>query len=354
MRTLDRYIGVTVISYTIASLLVLVVLQVAFAFIDEVGDVGKGAYTSLMAFQYILLTIPGRIHEMFPISALLGSLLGLGAMAGNSELVVIRSSGISVYRIVRSVLQAGLILMIFSFIIGEWISPTLEGVAQMFRANAISNKLSVMESGGFWVKDGSQIINVEQTVSDSYLQNIRIEEFDRENRLIRVLEAKDAQFNGTAWEMRKVIITRVGIDGITIENKASSIWKSDLRPDTLGVVTSKPENLSIIELDKFIEYQLANGLESKKYKMAFWSKIVSPFSTLVMLMIAIPFVFGSLRSVGTGQRLMVGVLLGIGFFLLNKILGTSALLYGLNEFVCASFPTILFLILGIVGVKRVA
>lgn len=353
MRILDKYIGITVISYTIASLLVLIVLQLAFAFVDEMGDVGKGVYSSGMAVNYILLTIPGRIYEMFPVSALLGSLLGLGGLAGNSELTVIRSSGISIYRISRSVLQAGLVLMAISFVIGEWISPPLQEIAQTYRANAIANRVSVTNTGGFRVRDGRQMINVGKTISKNLIQDITIENLKLDKSVESIIQANEAIYKDGKWSLMGLTITSFN-KNIAVDYKSELAWDVELVPETLDVISSEPENLSVVELKDYIAYQEANGLDTKRYKLAFWNKIVSPFSTLVMLLVAIPFVFGSLRSVGMGQRLMIGILIGIGFFLLNRIIGTSALIYGINEFVCASAPTFLFLILGVIGIKRVS
>lgn len=353
MRILDRYIGRTVISYALASLLVLVALQLVFAFIDEMGSVGKGHYTAVLALKYVLLTTPRRIVELLPIASLLGALLGLGSMASSSEIVIIRSAGVSVGRIVRSVLQAGIILMILSFMIGELLTPVAEKVAHSLRANAISGDLSLFYKKGFWVRDGERFLFVRDAVTEGQLRDVHAIEFSDAGQLTSIFNAENANYEDESWYLKQVSKIEYG----AMENSKQQLdtlqIESRLRPEMLQVVTSRPEMMSVWEIKEYVNYLTENQLESQNYKLAFWDKIIAPISTLVMLMLGIPFVFGSLRSTGAGQKLMIGVLIGIGFFLLNKIFGTVGLVYGFSAIICATVPTLFFAGCAIIGIKRV-
>lgn len=353
MRILDRYIGRTVISYALASLLVLVVLQLVFAFIDEMGDVGKGHYTAVLALKYVLLTTPRRVVELFPIASLLGALLGLGSMAASSEIVIIRSAGVSVGRIVRSVLQAGIVLMVFSFTIGEFLTPVAEDRAHSLHANALSGEISMFYRRGFWVRDGERFLFVRDAVTEGQLRDVSAIEFSDNGQLKSVFDAESANYEDENWNLKQLSKIEFG----EMENSKQQLdtlqIDSRLRPEMLQVVSSRPEMMSIWEINDYISYLTENQLESQNYKLAFWDKIIAPISTLVMLMLGIPFVFGSLRSTGAGQRLMIGVLIGIGFFLLNKIFGTAGLVYGFSAIICATVPTLFFAVLAAVGIRRV-
>ncbi len=353
MRILDGYIARNVIAYAFASLLVLVVLQLVFAFVDEMGDVGRGSYTAGLALKYILLTAPRRVSELFPIAALLGTLLGLGGMAASSEIIIIRSSGVSVERIVRSVLQAGFLLMIIAFVVGEFVTPVAEEIGHSLRANAISGNVSLFRNKGFWVRDGERFLFVRNAVTQGQLKDINAISFSDNGELDSIISAKGANYIDEGWRLNQ-------LDKITYgeqENKFLQIdsyeIKSRLKPEMLQVVTSRPEMMSLWEIGDYVDYLTENQLESQNYKLAYWDKIVAPFATLVMLMLGVPFVFGSQRSNTAGHRLMIGVLIGIGFFLLNKILGTAGLVYGFSALVCAIVPTLFFAVWAAVAIRRV-
>lgn len=353
MRILDRYIGRTVISYALASLLVLVVLQLVFAYIDEMGDVGNGQYTAAIALKYILLTVPRRVSELFPIAALLGALLGLGSMASSSEIVIMRSAGVSVERIVRSVLQAGIILMLLSLFIGEVLTPPAEEMAHSLRANAISGNISKLHREGFWVRDENRFLFVRDAVTAGQLRDMRVMVFEDGKKLTSIMDAESASYDNEVWTLEQ--LSKINYGEMENSQKLMDTYQIDskLRPEMLQVVTSRPETMSVWEIKEYINYLSKNQLESQNYKLAFWGKVMAPISTLVMLMLGIPFVFGSLRSTGAGHRLMIGILIGIGFFLLDKIFGTVGLVYGFSAIVCAIVPTLFFAILAIIGIRRV-
>ena len=353
MRIIDRYIAVTVACYVIAALFVLVILQMAFGFLDEMGDVGKGSYTAGKAAYYIAMTTPNRVYEMFPLAALIGSLLGLGAMAGSSELTIIRASGVSVYRIVFSVIKIGIILSALTFTIGEWLSPPINSFARSYRADAISERLSVTVNGSFWLKDGDRVVSVRQAISKDVLADIVIYRYSNDRQLQAIISAPKAQHSESGWVLADAAITRFNRNGVTVDKGQGYIWHGGFQPENIEVVSSRPDYLSLKKLWEYIGYQQKNGLESAKYELAFWNKLASPFSTMVMLIISIPFVFGSLRSVGTGQRLMLGIVLGIGYFLISRILSTSGVVYELNPVFCAFFPLMLFLFPGLFAIYRV-
>ncbi|THB73829.1 MAG: LPS export ABC transporter permease LptG [Gammaproteobacteria bacterium] len=353
MRTLDRYIARNVIAYAFASLLVLVVLQLVFAFIDEMGDVGKGDYSAFLALKYILLTAPRRVSELLPIAALLGALLGLGGMAASSEIVIIRSAGVSIERIVRSVLQAGILLMALAFLVGEFITPVAEEIGHSLRANAISGNVSLFRKKGFWVRDGSRFLFVQDAVTSGQLRGFRAISFQEDRRLKSIISADDASHIDQGWRLNQLEKIKYGEEENTLQRIDSYEIRSRLQPEMLQVVTSRPEMMSIWEIGNYIDYLTENQLESQNYKLAFWDKVVAPFATLVMLMLGVPFVFGSQRSNSTGHRLMIGVLIGIGFFLLNKILGTAGLVYGFSAIVCAIAPTLFFTLWAVIAIRRV-
>ena len=130
-------------------------------------------------------------------------------------------------------------------------------------------------------------------------------------------------------------------------------WDSLLDPQLLSAVVVDPNILPIWGLYHYIEFMRTNGQEVLSYEVAFWGKVIAPLVTLVMLFLSAPFVFGSLRSVGIGQRLFMGSLMGSGFFLLNRAFSFMAAAYDLNPLFAAAFPGLAFLGLAFLFSQRV-
>ena len=365
--TLDRYLGRSILATSLLVLLTLVSLAGMFAFISELEDVGKGQYTAGAAAQYILLTLPGVAYVLFAPAVLLGSLLGLGTLAANSELTVMRAAGVSVGRIVRSVLLTGIALTIVVAVFGETVMPRTEQIAEELRLNALEERLTSSGSSSVWVRSGKQYINIATVMPDLTLLGVTVHTF-REQSLIQSLNAARALRNGSNdWLLEDIRISKFTEDGVVTQQQQSETW-SDLSrsfndqnqpttlisPELIKTLSVSNESLSARNLYNQVRYLRENQLESKRTELSFWQKITSPLSTLVMLMLSLPFVFGSQRSGSAGQRIFVGILLGIVYVLVNKLLTQLALNAGFSPAISAVLPLILFLLISIIGIQRSA
>ncbi|MCP5142776.1 MAG: LPS export ABC transporter permease LptG [Chromatiales bacterium] len=353
LTIVDRYIGAAVLSGTLLVLLVLVGLNLFFAFVGEVNDIGKGNYGLSEAIQYTLLTIPRRTYEVFSIAALLGSLFGLGQLANHSELIVMRAAGISLFRIIRAALQAGLVLVILASFLGEVVAPPLEKRAQNLRSLAQSERITFQGSQGFWARDGLSFISIREILPGNRIQDIRIFEFDADRRLRSSTYAKTATYRDDRWLLNDIRKSEIDETGVVTREFRQAEWASLLSADLLSVVIVKPDILAVWDLASFISYQQDNGLESAPYELAFWSKVTLPLSSLVMVLLSIPFVFGSLRDSGASQRMFVGILIGIAFYLINKTLNHLSLVYGIDPLLSATLPSFAFLAIGLGAISRI-
>lgn len=353
MTILDRYIAKMVLSGTLMVLLVLAGLLAFVDFVGEIGEVGKGHYGIFDAVAYVLLSLPKRMYELFPTAVLLGSLLGLGTLASNSELTVMRAAGVSVSRFVRSVLQAGLLLVIFVAGIGELVVPPSERQAQTIRATALQQTVTFGGAHGLWARDGRRYIHVGRVYPGYNLGDVSIYELDAERRLVRVTHAASASYKDGQWLLRNIQRSDIGVGKVSQEKIRSEKWSELLNPDLFNVVGIQPANMSALDLYRYSDYLQANDLDSSHYRLAFWIKVLTPVSSLVMLLIALPFIFGSQRSGAAGQRLMIGMLLGIGFFLLNRTMNHLGQVYGLDPLFSAALPVTLMAIAGLIALKRV-
>lgn len=352
MSILDRYIARTIVSGTLMTLLVLGSLLAFVDFVSEIGNVGKGQYTVLDAATYVLLSLPKRLYELFPTAVLLGSLLSLGTLASNSELIVVQAAGISIMRIVRAVLQAGLIVVIMVALIGELVVPHSERKAQTIRAVALKQNISLGQHG-FWAKDSQLYINVGRVYPDYQLGNLEIYELDENKQLKQLIHAQSAYYKNGSWLLKNVQRTQILGEGIVSDQLKTLEWPRLLNPDLFNVVSVKPATMSAIDLYRYSSYLRTNDLDASHYQLAFWIKVMTPISSMVMLLIALPFVFGSQRSTGSGYRVLVGLLLGIGFFMLNRTVNHLGQIYGVYPFVSASAPVILVAIAGMFAIRKV-
>jgi lipopolysaccharide export system permease protein len=357
MNKIDRYIAKSVLGGILIVLLVLVGLFVFFSFIDEVDDIGKQRYGLWEAVQYVILEIPRHIYDLFPSAALLGSLIGLGTLANNSELIVMRAAGVSIMRIALSVLKVGLILTLVTMLIGETIAPQTEQHASSMRSIAQSeheNRQMVFSSRyGFWARDGHDFINIRTIFPDGGFGFISLYEFDAAQHLRALTYAKKAYYQEGEWILKDVEKHTIEPTQVTRQFSESTTWEAVLNPELIKIVVVSPQKLSSFGLHKYIQYLRQNGRSTAQYELAFWTRLSYPLIGITMIFLAIPFIFGTLRSVSIGQRILVGALLGVGFHMLNQTTGNIGLVYGINPAISAFLPATIFLVMAIILMRRV-
>src|SRR5690606_34183253 len=158
VRTLARDISVTVLMAILGVLMVVVALDVMAAIIDEVGDI-RGDYTFAEVLVYVATTLPGRVYQNLPFSALIGCLVGLGLLASNSELAVMRAAGISLLQIVAVVLRPVLLLIVVAGVLGEYAVPYTDQYAEGRRAMLLG-KQDRLATSGLWNREDNEFIHV--------------------------------------------------------------------------------------------------------------------------------------------------------------------------------------------------
>ena len=352
MRILDRYIGRAVLGGILLALMAVVSLLSILILLEELDNIGQGRYGVLQALHYTLLHMPTTVYDLFPLAALLGGMLGLGALANNNELVVMRAAGISLARIIWSVLRVGIALTIAAIIIGEYLAPRAIQEAKSMRAAAKTNQISLRSRYGFWAQDGRTYINIRNVLPGARLANIFIYEFDQQHRLRVASYAESAYYLGEKWVLIKLAQTYLDQDKVTTSRLPQAAWSSLLDPELLSVVVVKPKYLPVRDLYKYIAFLRENGLDTHSYELIFWRKIAAPLVILVMLYLSIPFVFGPLRTVGVGQRILSGILAGIAFYLFDTAFGQMGLVYGFNPVFGAFCPLVLMLTAAVWAVAR--
>ena len=343
MTILDRYIAKEVIFGSLVAVTVLLSLLTFFTFADELGDMGKGNYGMREIAKYLALTIPRSFYELLPTASLVGSLVTLGGLANNRELVAMKASGVSEKRIIGAVLIGGLALLMTAISVGELIAPPAERNAQNLKSLAQNNQVTSRSKYGFWVRDGDTFINIRKIQEHQSLGDISIYNVTDERKLDRATHAEKAVHDGNQWKLDQLRITHFDTEQITAETNEAADWTSVLAPDLLNAFVIRPENLSAWELYSYMQYLNENGQTSLIVEQAFWGRLINPFSTLVMLLMAVPFVLNIRREVGMGQRIVLGSIIGLGFYLFDKMFAHLGLVYEFNPIFAVSFPSVLAL-----------
>jgi len=341
MKILERYIGRTVAMSVVTVIVVISSLFVLIGFAGEFDKIGSANYTLLKAAQYTILVLPDKIYEFFPLATLLGSILGLGALANSSELIVIRTAGVSVFRIVVAIMKTAVLLMFVAFILGEVIAPPALQYAKLQRVKALSKDISLNTQYGLWARDSNTYIHVRRANNEGKLFDIHLYRLNTEHQIEQVLYAKTADFVREQWLLKDIEQTDISLNEIKITKLESMLWKTLLDPELVRIVTFEPNKLSIWKLDGYINYLKDNGLETKQYELALWSKIIMPLTIAAMVLLAVPYVLGSLRRTSIGQQILIGFLVGLSFFIANRLLGQMSLVYNFHPAVGALLPTML-------------
>ncbi len=341
IRILDMYIARTIVSTSALCLLVLTGLSSLIKFVDQLRLVGRGDMTTWDVVMYVFFLIPRDIEMFFPIAAMLGALIGMGMLASSSELVVMQAAGMSRLNIAASVMKTAIPLMILAMLLGEYVAPVAEQTARELRAQKTSGGSLISARSGTWAKDGDLFVNITEVREADRLNGITIYDFDN-NTLRHVTHAEQASFDGRAWQLTGVTKTDFSHTRIQRTSHEWERWQSSLTPDKLQVVTVKPESLSIQGLFGYLDYLEANRQDTTRYELALWRKFAQPVTVGVMMMLGLSFIFGPLRSVTMGARILLGVITGFTFYLSNEIFGPMSLVMGLPVFLGAFLPSLLF------------
>lgn len=342
---LDRYIGKTIFNTIMATLFMLVSLSGIIKFVDQLRKTGQGEYTALGAGLYTLLSVPKDIEIFFPMAALLGALLGLGMLAQRSELVVMQASGFTRMQIAASVMKTAIPLVLLTMAIGEFVAPQGEQMARNYRAQQLVGGSLLSTQSGLWAKDGDDFIFIERIRGDNQLAGISIYSFNKERRLQTVRYAASAQYDASKklWELAQVDESDLtDPQQVKGSQTLSGEWKTTLTPDKLGVVALDPTALSITGLYSYAKYLKQSGQVSGRYELNMWSKIFQPLSVAVMMLMALSFIFGPLRSVSMGMRVITGISFGFLFYVLDQIFGPLSLVYNIPPLLGALLPSAAF------------
>lgn len=351
MRKIDQYVMRTVGGAMFLVMVVVLSLDLIFGFIAELED-ARNDYQTVQALWYVFMTLPRRIYDYLPLGAFMGCLVGLGAMASSSELTVIRAAGVSLRRIVWSAMKPTLVVVLIGLVIGEYVAPPAERLAQSQKAIAQGAGQNIASASGIWHREGEVFMHLNAVSPGGDLRGVSLFRFDEERWMLSASFAERATYQGDHWLLQNVATTVIGDEQLTRETHDTLRWETGLSPGVLSVLIVKPENLPVTGLYTYARYLDKQGLSSSNYWLAFWKKVLMPLGTAVMVLVAISFIFGPLRSVTMGFRVFTGLIVGLLFKYMQDLLGPMSLVFGFNPALAILLPIAINAAVGAILMRR--
>jgi len=346
MTLLRTYLVMAVLRGVATVMAVLVAITCVIEFVQQLNDVGTGDYGVQTALIYIALRVPRTVFQTLPIGALIGSLLSLGNLAVHRELIVMRASGVSSLQMLSAVGLAGLMLAVLVVLLGESVAPSLGAYASELRTRAMHEEIAVADGQATWLREGDRIVALRRQAGDlGYGDGVLLFELGPEQTLRQVARADSANLEENRWVLSNYAETSFEEGAVTVRTAGrESSEKHGLNPDLLELSVVRADLLDTPSLIRYISYLRANSLDAHRYLVAYWSRLANVFSVVIMTVLALPFVFGGLRSAGAGARLLVGLIIGLTYYVAGQVLTSGGEVYGVNPVVIAWAPTALLVL----------
>jgi lipopolysaccharide export system permease protein len=373
----ERYLARQIYAAFGFILFALVALFLFFDILSELSSV-KGQYTLPLALLHVLLKAPSRISEIIPIAGLIGSIYVFAMLASQSEFTILRIAGLDMRRGLTTLAKISLPLIIFMLVISEWLGPYTENLSDQIRMKALGSSYSSEFKTGVWVKDrlrdedgsgkirpGVRYVNVGKIEQDNEIKNIRMYEFDDAYRLLSIRSALSGRFDQTGtWILDDVTETRFKeskqADPLSPVYSAQTFvhpivsLNSEVTPQILSVLLVSPEKMSILSLGRFISHLRDNKQDAQRHSIAFWKKVIYPFTIFVMLALALPFAYLKVRAGSVGIKVFGGIMLGMSFQLFNSLFSNVGLLGSWPTLLTALTPPLIYFILAMMGLRWVS
>lgn len=346
MRILDRYIATSVIWATGLVVLVLVGMSSFIAFITELPSIGVGHYGILSVFAYVGLQMPSQGYQLFPVAGFLGSLIGLGRLAGTSELIIMRAAGISISRIAWAVVKAASLMLVIVTLVGEWPALTWQYQAMQLKEKQIQHKIDPWSTQDLWLHRGNTFVHVGAILSNTEIQDVERFDFDSQNHLLSSSFAERGLLKNGVWQLQRVSATALTPERTTVTFDEERPLGFTFQPD-LGKkkIQKDSSQQTMVGLWRDIQYRRQAGLLSNELESIFWTRLLQPLTTVLMICLGVPFIFGSLRSASMSARMLTGIIVGFIFYMLNQFLGPIALLYQWPGWIAGALPTLFFFLM---------
>jgi len=351
MKIKDRYIAKTLFTYSLVVLLVWLGIYSFFNFLAELNTVGKVDYTILEAIKYIVLQIPEVAYKQVSSVILLGCVLGMGHLATTGQLLVLRVSGVSILKITWLTIKNAFILLALLIVVGETVAPVMTEFAEDERARALGKNNIPSGQDGFWIKDGDSFINVNNSFNGSLFNGITVIDVNESYKINGVIRSKSGIFDGQSINMDATNVFSVNPTNQheDIVLKKQNFYKKyvSFDQDLIDSLEKEPQDLSTLTLINQIQFLIENKLRAKVFEVELYKRLVKPLTLGAMILLAMLFIFGSMRDVTLGRKIFFGVAIALSFELVSRVGAAIALSFEFSPLLITFAPPLTVIVITI-------
>jgi len=348
MQILRTHIIFSVLKTFALLIAILSGLQFFINLISQLGDIGSGEYTLINAVKYSFLILPNAIYNILPIIVLLGTLLSLSILSAHNEIIVMRTSGVSDGKIINAAFMSVILLLIIMIPVGEIIAPHATYIANTKKFAAQNNITELKIEDAFWAKDENNFIRISKVLPGLQLQGVSQYKFGNNHKLISASFSEYAFFSNNQWYLKNTAQTDFKQDDTSYQTKtALQPWQVNISKELLQSSKIEPQDMNLLQLYSLIYHHQLKGVILKSYSLEFWRRIFMPLTSFVIVILAFPFAFTRQRSSNIGLKLFAGIIIGLAFYILNRLLGSFSLVYNISPITATIIPSLLSSIIGL-------
>lgn len=353
-----------------------------FAFFDVLGEIDRLNQPGASAKYYVLavlLGLPSRVYEMAPVASLIGTIYALVQLAASSEFTAMRAAGLGSRRLLSHLAKVGLIIVTVSVFVGEVVAPASEKLAVPMRAKGLGMPLDKSFRSGYWLRDTTtteegnmvRLVNFDQFTTAGELQGLEYFELTEQGEVRRWVRAKWASYDAQQklWTLHDLVVQRYYDEPVTnsaarqadiratakpFDSYTTQTWQSTITPQFLTGLFVSPERMSAMQLWNYSRFLKRNAQATADIDLALAKKLIYPVAIWVMMLIAASFAFVHFRSGGVSMKVFLGIMIGVGFHLINNLFSHLTFVAKLPPAFSAGLPTALGFVLGLVALWWVA
>lgn len=348
MQTLRRYLFRQLVGAT--ALVLLVFLGLLF-FLDALNQLSDNGHGFARALLLVALQLPSRAYQVLPIAVLTGAVYVLAGLAASSEFTVMRMAGLNPRVALAQLVGFGMLCAALVFALGEFVAPAAQRLQATLQAQASGGQFGSAPDAGLWVRNregtnDDQMINIGGISADGRLRNVRIYVLDDAAHLLRTVRAASATYLARGkWELRDVQSVQLpsgGSGDIQRTDLARLEWHTAVSPAVLDALVLSPDDMSVLDLWRYIGHLRANGQAVQRAQLDLWRKLLYPLSGVVMMMLALPFGYLHARSGQLSWKVFAGIMLGVSFILMNTLTSRLGLVASWPVWLAAALPYLLY------------
>ncbi|GAB4170119.1 MAG: LPS export ABC transporter permease LptG [Wenzhouxiangellaceae bacterium] len=305
------------------------------ALLDQLGDSAAGS-SFLDAALHAMLRVPTDLIDLLPVVALLATAMVLSAMQTAREIVVMRASGVSLWRITGQALLPGVALAFAALLALQFLAPVIYRTGSSVQKEVDSSLWHPWH--GLWIRSETELMNVGRFEPGQLPGQIMIWEFDTSQQLNRVIRAERAIPARGLWSLEQVTIKTFDDDPDRIQHHRQWLWPSFLTDQQLLLFRSTPRSLSLLDLWRYVQSMKERQLDAAEFELVLWRRAALPLACLGMVLVAVALAARPARRGGTSLKVTLAVGIGLAYHLLSGMAGFVGLVADLPVFATAWLP----------------